>query len=109
MEPTSSSSRKKKQTEKIVVPSEIEHPTLYQAIVKWRLKKASESALPPYCIIQQKALLGLTNLMPDTKEAMSLIPCMGKITIDKYGDDVLEIIKKYLLDNNLTTKLPCKK
>lgn len=109
MEPTSSSSRKKKQTEKIVVPSEIEHPTLYQAIVKWRLKKASESALPPYCIIQQKALLGLTNLMPDTKEAMSLIPCMGKITIDKYGDDVLEIINKYLLDNNLTTKLPCKK
>ena len=107
--PITSSQKKKKQADKIEVPSEIGNPDLYQAIVKWRQRKATESSLPPYCIVQQKALLGLTNLMPDTKESMSLIPCMGKITIEKYGDDLLEIIKKYLQDNNLTTKLPCKK
>ena len=79
-------SAKKSKEAKLEVPEDILYPNLYKHITTWRGKKAREAGLPAYCILQQKAILGIVNLLPDTPKALHRIPYLGKVSIEKYGD-----------------------
>lgn len=104
--PTPSKSRRKKSDETILqVPSDIVLPDLYQSIVSWRQKKAQELGIPSYCVLQQKALMGIVHFLPDTPKSLLKIPYMGKTSVEKYGNDLLEIVTAYMKENNLTTKI----
>lgn len=58
--------------------------------------KAREVSLPAYIIMQQKALMGIVNLLPDTPEALEAIPYFGAKGVQKYGLEILGIIREYL-------------
>ena len=98
-------SAKKSKEAKLEVPEDILYPNLYKHITTWRGKKAKEAGLPAYCILQQKAVLGIVNLLPDTPKALHRIPYLGKVSIEKYGDELLEIICRYMKDNDLKTNI----
>ena len=98
-------SAKKSKEAKPEVPEDILYPNLYKSITTWRGKKAKEAGLPTYCILQQKAVLGIVNLLPDTPKALHRIPYLGKVSIEKYGDELLEIICRYMKDNDLKTNI----
>lgn len=98
-------SAKKSKEAKPEVPEDILYPNLYKHITTWRGKKAREAGLPAYCILQQKAILGIVNLLPDTPKALHRIPYLGKVSIEKYGDELLEIICRYMKDNDLKTNI----
>lgn len=98
-------SAKKSKEAKLEVPEDILYPNLYKSITTWRGKKAKEAGLPAYCILQQKAVLGIVNLLPDTPKALHRIPYLGKVSIEKYGDELLEIICRYMKDNDLKTNI----
>ena len=98
-------SAKKSKEAKLEVPEDILYPNLYKSITTWRGKKAKEAGLPAYCILQQKAVLGIVNLLPDTPKALQRIPYLGKMSIEKYGDELLEIICRYMKDNDLKTNI----
>ena len=98
-------SAKKSKEAKLEVPEDILYPNLYKHITTWRGKKAKEAGLPAYCILQQKAILGIVNLLPDTPKALHRIPYLGKVSIEKYGDELLEIICRYMKDNDLKTNI----
>ena len=101
-----SKSRRKKSDETILqVPSDIALPDLYQRIVIWRQKKAQELGIPAYCVLQQKALLGIVHFLPDNPKSLLKIPYMGKTTVEKYGKDLLEIVTAYMKENELTSKI----
>lgn len=102
--PAKKSAKKSKET-KLEVPEDILYPNLYKSITTWRGKKAREAGLPTYCILQQKAVLGIVNLLPDTPKALHRIPYLGKVSIEKYGDELLEIICRYMKDNDLKTNI----
>ena len=102
--PAKKSAKKSKET-KLEVPEDILYPNLYKHITTWRGKKAKEAGLPAYCILQQKAVLGIVNLLPDTPKALQRIPYLGKVSIEKYGDELLEIICRYMKDNELKTNI----
>ena len=102
--PAKKSAKKSKET-KLEVPEDILYPDLYKHITTWRGKKAKEAGLPAYCILQQKAVLGIVNLLPDTPKALHRIPYLGKVSIEKYGDELLEIICRYMKDNDLKTNI----
>lgn len=102
--PAKKSAKKSKET-KLEVPEDILYPNLYKHITTWRGKKAREAGLPAYCILQQKAVLGIVNLLPDTPKALHRIPYLGKVSIEKYGDELLEIICRYMKDNDLKTNI----
>lgn len=102
--PAKKSAKKSKET-KLEVPEDILYPNLYKHITTWRGKKAKEAGLPAYCILQQKAILGIVNLLPDTPKALHRIPYLGKVSIEKYGDELLEIICRYMKDNDLKTNI----
>ena len=98
-------SAKKSKEAKPEVPEDILYPNLYKSITTWRGKKAKEAGLPTYCILQQKAVLGIVNLLPDTPKALHRIPYLGKVSIEKYGDELLDIICRYMKDNDLKTNI----
>jgi hypothetical protein len=101
----SKSRRKKSDETTLQVPSDIMLPDLYQRIVSWKQKKAQELGIPGYCVLQQKALLGIVHFLPDNPKSLLKIPYMGKTTVEKYGKDLLEIVTAYMKENNLTTKI----
>lgn len=98
-------SAKKSKEAKLEVPEDILYPNLYKHITTWRGKKAKEAGLPAYCILQQKAVLGIVNLLPDTPKALHRIPYLGKVSIEKYGNELMEIICRYMKDNDLKTNI----
>ena len=81
---------------KVEVPTDILYPELYRTLSEWRAAKAREVSLPAYIIMQQKALMGVVNLLPDTPEALEAIPYFGAKGVQKYGLEILGIIREYL-------------
>ena len=86
-----SSGRKKKAE----VPSDVKHPDLYRRIIEWRNNTAAELGLPVYMVIQQKAILGIADLLPDDKASLASVPYFGKAGIEKYGDIILKMVHEY--------------
>ena len=69
------------------------HPEVLSALTEWRRQRALTAHMPIYCIIQQKALIAIANLLPQDKDALARIPFCGKVKAEKYGDDILAVIK----------------
>ena len=90
---------KAEKAEKASVPSDILHPELYRRLIGFRNEEAASQGVPVYLILQQKAILGITNLLPSDMHALSRIPWLGKKTIEKYGDRLLEIMREYMLES----------
>ena len=86
---------------KVEVPTDILHPELYRALSEWRTAKTREVSMPAYVIMQQKALMGIVNLLPDTPAALEAIPYFGAKGVEKYGLEILGIVRKYMKENNL--------
>lgn len=94
-EETDKNERKNAVPEKLTVSRDILHPVLYKELSEWRNKEARKNNLPTYTVLQQKAILGMTNLLPQTNEELLCIPYIGQQKIDKYGHELLSIIQKY--------------
>ena len=90
-----------KGSQKVIVPTDILQPELYQQITEWRLQQAREQGLPAYAILQQRALVGIVNLLPQTPEALMLIPYLGKRGVEKYGKEILAIVNRYVNENHV--------
>lgn len=88
--------RASKERKRIEVPSDILHPELYKNLTEWRGAKAKETGMPAYVIIQQKALLGMVNLLPGDAEALESVPYFGRKGVEKYGLEILGIIRAYV-------------
>ena len=99
----SSSARKRAAT--VEVPSDILHPELYKRLVAWRNAEASRLGLPVYTVIQQKAILGITNLLPEDKATLLRIPYFGKKGVEKYGDELLEMVRMYKKESGIAETL----
>lgn len=86
---------------KIEVPTDILHPELYRSLADWRTTKTREVNLPAYVIMQQKALMGIVNLLPDTPQALEAVPYFGAKGVEKYGLEILSIVRKYMKEHRL--------
>ncbi len=71
-----------------------QHPELVQALIDWRREKYQKENVPAYIILHQKTLLAIADIAPTTKEELLAVKGFGKSKCDKYGDEILEIIRK---------------
>lgn len=67
---------------------------IYQALKKWRLKKAEESNLPPYYILSNATLDNIAKAKPTSLLDLLDIKGLGKKTIKKFGEEIIGIINK---------------
>ncbi len=70
------------------------HPEVLDALTNWRRQRALTAHMPAYCILQQKAIIAIANLMPEDKDALARIPFCGKVKAEKYGDEILAVVKE---------------
>ena len=85
--------------DKISVSEDILHPELYEEIRSWRYMLAQEQNVPAYVILSQMALLGIANTLPQTPEQLLRIPGVGKTTLSRYGEELLEIVKECIQEH----------
>lgn len=88
--------------QKVEISSDIQNPELYNTIRKWRKDEADEKNLPVYTILQQKALIGISNKLPMTEKELLSIPGIGKKIVEVYGAKIIEMVSDYKVDNNMT-------
>lgn len=82
-------------SQQIEAPTDVLHPRLYKEIIAWRNAEAAKRGLPVYTVIQQKAVLGIVNQLPTDINALIAIPYFGKKSAEKYGEQLLEMVKRY--------------
>ena len=75
--------------------ADIHNMVLFEALREWRNQKAKELGKPSYIVLQQKALIGIANAEPHTLEALGAVPYVGKYTLTNYGEELLQLVKKY--------------
>lgn len=72
------------------------HPELVQALIDWRREKYQKDNVPAYIILHQKTLLAIADLAPVTREELLTVKGFGKSKCDKYGDEILDVIRQSL-------------
>ena len=79
---------------KVMVPQDIRHQELYEQLRSWRSKQAQEQNVPVYVILSQMALIGITNLLPQDSKQLLQIPGVGKATLARYGETILQMVQE---------------
>lgn len=74
-------------------PAWHENP-VFQALRTWRTTKAREEGVPPYIIATNAELEAITERKPKTLEELAGVKGFGKLKLDKYGREVLEVLSQ---------------
>jgi superfamily II DNA helicase RecQ len=72
-------------------PAWQENP-VFQALRTWRTLKAREEGVPPYVIATNAELGAIAERKPKTLEELAGVKGFGKLKLDKYGREVLEVL-----------------
>ena len=80
------------------------HPLLFSKLRALRSEFADQEDVAHFQIFTQKSLYGMCEMLPVTTRQLRTINGMGKIRIQKYGEDILEIIKDYCDNNSIELK-----
>jgi hypothetical protein len=80
--------------------SDVLHPVLYSKLIEWRSREAKKLSIPAYMVIRQKAILGIVNSLPQNSWELLHIPYIGKQTVEKHGERILDMIEQYVENIN---------
>ena len=75
--------------------------TLLKMLIKLRKDLAKRVSLPPAIIFQESSLIDMANNYPITIDEMSQIQGVGVGKAQKYGQEFILLIKKYVKENNI--------
>ena len=82
-------------------PKDTEYPQLFRKLQTYRTQKAKLQQISPYMILSTKALIEITNNLPQKEKELLKIKGIGKIKVEKYGKDIIAIIDQFTAENNL--------
>lgn len=83
--------------------ADISHPDLFESLRSWRSAKASELDIAHFQILYQRVLINIVVELPDNLVSLKKIPGVGKMTIEKYGDEIVEQVCQYRKKHNITS------
>ncbi|WP_100613849.1 helix-turn-helix domain-containing protein [Confluentibacter citreus] len=78
-----------------------EHPVLFERLKALRTAFADTENVPPYVIFTQKSLYDLCEMLPTNNKQLLAVNGMGKVRVEKYGVEILDIIKAYCAANSI--------
>ncbi len=68
---------------------------LLLALKQWRLTRARAAATPAYTIFDDKTLNAIVEHRPRTKTALRGVPGIGPVKLERYGDEVLDLVSSF--------------
>ncbi|MBS1557862.1 MAG: DNA helicase RecQ [Bacteroidetes bacterium] len=90
-------------SERTPVNSKSYDEKLFEMLKALRKKMAKEKDLPPYVIFQDPSLEEMATTYPTSKEEMASVNGVGMGKVNKFGKEFLELIQKYVDDNDIET------
>ncbi|MER2996166.1 DNA helicase RecQ [Pontibacter populi] len=76
---------------------------LFDLLKNLRKKLAKEKGLPPYVLFQDPSLKEMATVYPTTKEDLAHIAGVGMGKVQKFGKPFLDMITKYVEENDIVT------
>lgn len=76
---------------------------LFEMLKQLRKKMAKDKDLPPFVIFQDPSLEEMATTFPTTKEELAQVNGVGMGKVNKFGKEFIEIIQKYVDDNDIET------
>lgn len=67
-------------------------PRLYEALVKWRTKRARQDNVQLFMVLNNATLEALARMKPTTPEGLLAIKGLGPMKVQHYGEELLELI-----------------
>lgn len=90
-------------SEKAAVTAKAHDPKLFEILKALRKQVARDRELPPYVIFQDPSLEEMATTYPTTKEELASVNGVGMGKVNKFGKEFLEVIRKYVDDNDIET------
>ena len=75
--------------------STAQNKELFKELRLWRKGRAEKDRIRPYIIFSDTTLIDICNIMPKSLEELLEIRGVGEKKIDRYGKEIINIIKKY--------------
>lgn len=82
---------------------------LYERLRDYRLSVSKLEGVLPYMILSSNTLKEISGRYPLDEEQLKDIGGIGHVKINKYGEDIINIVKEYIQENNITPKWEEKK
>ena len=77
---------------------------LFEKLKQYRIKKAKEENLLSYMILNLTTLKEISGRYPLNEEQLKDISGVGPVKIEKYGQDIIKLVKEYTQEKNITPK-----
>ncbi len=74
-------------------PGDSDDP-VFAALREWRTGRARSDAVPPYVIAHDDTLKAISDVRPRTLSGLARVKGMGPARIEKYGDEILEVLAR---------------
>ena len=76
---------------------------LFELLRELRNEIAKENDLIHFQVFTQKALYEMCETLPTNKKELLEVNGFGKVRVEKYGSDILKVIRDYCDENNIET------
>ncbi len=90
-----------KKTKKRKEVTSTQNTQLFETLREFRTVVSHNENIPPFQVFTQQSLYEMCELLPLNKKELKQIHGMGKVRIEKYGDEICDIIQEYCTKNDL--------
>ena len=78
-----------------------EHPKLYKQLATWRNDYCKEQNIPAFAMFSNATLVEVSNKLPIEIEQLTKIKGFGKVKIQRYGKECVDIVRIYCRENGI--------
>ena len=69
--------------------------SLASELERYRKRMAGKLKWKAYMVFQRQAILAIAKAQPSTRDELLLIPGLGPAKVDRFGDDILELVRQH--------------
>jgi ATP-dependent DNA helicase RecQ len=81
------------------VKESVVNEELKEKLQQWRSERFKADNVPAFMIMHQSVLMHIATHIPKTRQELLSIKGFGEASFKKYGDQILEICKEYIVEN----------
>ena len=80
-----------------------DHPKLYKILASWRNDYCKDNNIPVYTMFSNATLVEISNSLPIEIEKLPKIKGFGKVKIQRFGKECIDIVRIYCRENGIDT------
>ena len=80
-----------------------DHPKLYKILASWRNDYCKDNNIPVYTMFSNATLVEISNRLPIEIEQLPKIKGFGKVKIQRFGKECIDIVRIYCRENGIDT------